>query len=84
MIFLNSVHVVLSSLVILYNLRFSYEFRLMLYVSSIAGDRQLLQARFNESSPRKVECCAQESEGCQVWCQEEEQTSIEDPWQEVN
>ncbi|KAK6264192.1 hypothetical protein SCA6_019626 [Theobroma cacao] len=50
---------------------------------AITGGRQLLQARFNESSPCKVECCEQESEGCQVWCQEEEQTSFEDPRKEV-
>ncbi|KAL1078466.1 hypothetical protein V6Z11_D10G161900 [Gossypium hirsutum] len=38
----------------------------------LPGDRQLLQARFNKSSPYKVECCAQESKGSQVWCQKEE------------
>lgn len=56
----------------------------MIYDSNIAGDRQLLQAGFNKSRPRKVECCEPKSEGCQVQCQEEEQASIEDPWQEVS
>ncbi|KAK8483205.1 hypothetical protein V6N12_046309 [Hibiscus sabdariffa] len=41
-------------------------------IKQFTSDRQLVQARFNQSSPCKAECGTEESESCQVWCQEEE------------